>query len=83
MGLVLGMDPPLSTFVACVFLGFIQQLDFIHKCAGSCFVNSTPGQVIWEEGLSIEKMPSPHWPVGQSTGALSQLMIDVGGHSPQ
>ena len=41
------------------------------------FIDLTQAGVIWEEGISVEKMPPPDHPVSKSVGAFSGLMSDT------
>lgn len=48
-------------------------------CADELLANLPRTRVIWEERISIEKMPPSHLPYRQACGAISGLTMDVGG----
>lgn len=53
---------------------------FLFVCL---FANLTQARVIWEEGISVEKMSPSDRSVGKSVGVFSRLIINVRGPSPQ
>lgn len=54
----------------------------LEGCAAFLLLSTTQATVIWKEGISTEKIFPEDWYVGKSLGALSSLMIDVGGPRP-
>ena len=48
--------------------GLVDWLGLLFVCL---FANLTQARVIWEEGISVEKMPPPdRWSVDKSVGVL-------------
>lgn len=46
------------------------------------FFHPTQTRLTWEEGSTIEELPSSERPVGKSMGTFARLTVDLGGHSP-